>query len=138
MTYSDPNRLDRIEALLESNSQQIAQLSQTTQFLTSSQLELARSMDTFIGRVDRVEQQVSLLAESQQAIIETQRSTLESVGQLAQNTGQLAQNTGQLAQNMERLTAIQQQLTEQQASTNAAVERLDRILDYLLRRDSER
>ena len=31
-----------------------------------------------------------------------------------------------------------QQLAEQQASSNAAVERLDRILDYLIRRDGER
>jgi methyl-accepting chemotaxis protein len=68
MTYSDPNRLDRIEAIVESNSRQLSQLSQTTQFLTSAQLELARSvdivtrrMDTLTERMDRVEQQVSHL-----------------------------------------------------------------------------
>ncbi|MEC4817458.1 MAG: hypothetical protein SAK29_29940 [Scytonema sp. PMC 1069.18] len=117
MTYSDPNRLDRIEALVESNSRQLNQLSQTTQFLTSAQLELARSVDIVTRRMDRVEEQVSQLAESQQILVESQRTAFQS---------------------MERLTVVQEQLAEQQASTNAAVERLDRILDYLIRRDGER
>lgn len=71
MSYSDPNRLDRIEALIEGNSQQISQLAQTTQFLTTSQLELARSVDVIARRMDgqaertgQVEQQISLLAQS--------------------------------------------------------------------------
>ncbi|MBR8838712.1 MAG: hypothetical protein DSM106950_33095 [Stigonema ocellatum SAG 48.90 = DSM 106950] len=51
---------------------------------------------------------------SQQALIESQRS---------------------LSQSMVRLITVQEQLAEQQSSSNAAVERLDRILDYLIRRD---
>ncbi|MUG95462.1 hypothetical protein F7734_25100 [Scytonema sp. UIC 10036] len=54
---------------------------------------------------------------SQQSLVESQRSLLQS---------------------MERLTVVEQQLPEQQVSTNASVERLDRILDYLIRRDGER
>lgn len=117
MTYSDPNRLDRIEALIESNSQQLAQLSQTTQFLTAAQLELARSLDVLTRRIDRVEQQVTTLADSQIVLIDSQHS---------------------LSQSMERLTSVQERIAEQQAFTNAAVERLDRILDYLIRRDGDR
>jgi chromosome segregation ATPase len=124
MAYSDPMRLDRIEALAESNTQQLAQLSQTTQFLTSAQLELARSIDILTRRVDRVEQQVESIAQQVSTLIDSQRTLTDSQQSLAQS--------------MERLVAIQEQLAQQQASTNAAVERLDRILDYLIRRDGER
>lgn len=82
ITCSDPNRLDRIEALVESNSREI------TQFLTAAQLELARSMDVLMRRVDRVEQQVAQMVESQQALRESPRS---------------------LSQSMERLTDVQVQ-----------------------------
>ncbi len=36
MTNSNPNRLDRVEAELDRNSQQLSQLTQTVQFLTSA------------------------------------------------------------------------------------------------------
>ncbi|MDJ0717866.1 MAG: hypothetical protein QNJ54_27205 [Prochloraceae cyanobacterium] len=39
VTSEVPNRLDRIEAELDRNSQQLSQLTQTVQFLTSAQLE---------------------------------------------------------------------------------------------------
>lgn len=61
------------------------------------------------------------LRTSQQAVIETQRTTLEAVDRLTNTVEDYAVRSSQ-----------------EIASLTAAVERLDRIVDYLIRRDSER
>ncbi len=118
MSYSEPNRLDRAEALIaqitertDANSQQITQLTQTTQFLTTAQLELPRSVDVIVQRMDglaqrmdglaqrtdgltervgQVEQQILLLAHSQQLAFDAQRSLVSSIETIAQNVNRLA------------------------------------------------
>lgn len=72
------------------------------------------------------------LRDGQQIIIETQRTTLETVGRLTNTVGDLAQTVDNLAQTVDNL------VTQEVPSLNAAVERLERIVDYLIRRDNER
>lgn len=72
------------------------------------------------------------LRDGQQIILETQRTTLETVGRLTNTVSDLAQTVDTLSQTMDTL------VTQEIPSLNAAVERLDRIVDYLIRRDNER
>lgn len=81
MTNSGADRLDRIEQLIEQNSQQIA----------------------------RTQSQVALNSQAIQVLIQTSQQALQ-------------------VQTTER-----QQLDQTLASINASLERIDRIMDYLLR-----
>lgn len=50
----------------------------------------------------------------------------------------LAETQRSISQSVEQLTGVQTQLGENLACTNAAVERLDRLMDYLIKQDGER
>ena len=75
--------------------------------------------------LDRLAEGLALNAENQN---NTQQNILETQTTLARTIEQLTQQQGQLIQQ-------QTQLVTNQAETRAAIEKIDRVLDYLMRRD---
>lgn len=82
-------------------------------------------------RLERIEKILEALTKAQLDMTHSQGSIAEAQRALTHNLEQLTGIHGQLIKN-------QEQLNSHIASTNAAVERLERVLDYLLRRDGER
>jgi chromosome segregation ATPase len=122
---TDLTRLDRIDLTLEVVTQAQLDFARSLQHLTQRIDGTAGQMDRLVGQVEQVITHIGALADSQRTLIENQRALLESQQSLAESVGQLT-NT------------IIPRLQENQASTGAAIERLDRVLDYLLRQGSVR
>lgn len=123
MTKTPPDRLDRVDLTLEVVTQAQLDFADSLQQLSDRMERITGHMDRMVGQVDQVISHIGALADSQRTLIENQRTLLESQQSLAESMGQLTSN-------------IIPKLQENQASTGAAIERLDRILDYLLRQES--
>ncbi len=101
--------------MTESVTSELGRVAQTLEALAQSQLEASRSLQVLTERVDQIAGQVAILIDTQQIQSESQRGLILS---------------------MERLTAeVLPRLCEQQGVTAATVERLDRVLAYLIRKD---
>ncbi|NET39400.1 MAG: hypothetical protein F6K19_46780 [Cyanothece sp. SIO1E1] len=103
------NRLERIETLVEANAQQIARNSQ--QISQNSQ---------------QIAENSQLSTRNSQLITESNQTIL-----------QLADYQASMFRGLAEITQAIRQLTKRVDSLAASSERHDRILDYLLRRDSE-
>jgi uncharacterized protein YoxC len=125
MTELSQNHLDRVDLTLEVVTQAQLDFAASLQMLTQRMDGITEQMDRMVGQVDQVINHVGTLADSQRTLIENQQALLESQQSLAASMGQLA-------------STVIPRLQENQASTGAAIERLDRILDYLLRHDAVR
>jgi DNA repair exonuclease SbcCD ATPase subunit len=121
-------RLDRIERIVETG---FSDIFQSLSFLKERQENLQKQQENLQEQQETSQRQIDSLIESQRQMLETQRSMLASIERLANSQEQLANS-------QERLINIQGENSERLASIGAAVERLDAILDYLIRRDSER
>jgi Ni,Fe-hydrogenase III large subunit len=97
---------------------------------TVQEVELSESVKTLTQRVNQLEEQLEKL--SQNAL-----QTTEHVSLLVEAQQGFLQREQNILQNLERLTVMTEQIIQQQASTNAAVERQERILDYLMGRDGK-
>lgn len=78
-------------------------------------------MDVLTRRIDRVEEQIGTLSGKIEILTESQRLAIETQTILSENNN--------------KLTNISEQIAAKISSTSAVVERMDRILDYLVRRD---
>jgi predicted transcriptional regulator len=107
-------RLDRIERIVETG---FSDIFQSLNFLKQRQESTQKQQESLQKQQESSQMQIDALAESQRQMLETQRSMMESI---------------------ERLANVQVETSERLASIGAAVERLDAILDYLIRRYSER
>ena len=123
MTELPPNHLDHVDLTLEVVTQAQLDFAVSLQQLTQRLNSVTGQMDRMVGQVDQVISHMGTMTDSQRTLIENQRALLESQQSLTESMGQLA-------------STVIPQLQENQASTGAAIERLDRILDYLLRRDA--
>lgn len=108
------DRLDRLERPVESG---FSDFLISLQRLAERQSQTQQQVDALAQQQNQTQQQVDALAQAQRNMLETQRSMMQS---------------------MERLANIQAETSERLASIGAAVERLEQIADYLIRKDSER
>lgn len=78
------------------------------------------------------------LAENQRELIVNQKETTKTQQDLTTNLQSLSEHLKAFATSMEQISQIQMQMADNQSSLRAAIERIERVLDYLLRRDGER
>lgn len=108
-------RLDRIERLIETALSDIFQsLKLLNERQINSQNQIDELRETTQIQINHTQSQIDALFESQRLLIENQRSMMNS---------------------MEMLANVQAQNTERLASIGAAVERLEQICNYLLKKD---
>jgi hypothetical protein len=88
--------------------------------------------------LDRLESVDQLNAEQVSALIESHRASLEREKIFARQMERLTNIQAQQAEMLHKLTDNMGKLVDHLGSANAAIERLDRVLDYLMRRDAER
>ncbi|ACK68192.1 hypothetical protein PCC8801_4269 [Rippkaea orientalis PCC 8801] len=116
-------RLDRIERLIETALSDIFQsLKLLNERQINSQNQIDELRETTQIQINHTQSQIDALFESQRLLIENQRSMMNSMEMLANVQAQTA----------ERLAAV----TEDLASIGGAVERLEQICNYLLKKDS--
>ncbi|MGK7897706.1 MAG: hypothetical protein AB4372_29840 [Xenococcus sp. (in: cyanobacteria)] len=84
-----------------------------------------------VARLESLERLAEGLALNAQNQNNTQQSILETQTTLARTIEQVTQQQAQLIEQ-------QAQLITNQAETRAAIEKIDRVLDYLMRRDGDR
>ncbi len=70
-------------------------------------------------------------------LIEAQKSSLEREKMITRQIERLAEIHSQQSQVMQKLTDGLGKLADNLASTNAALERMERVVDYLMKRDGE-
>lgn len=113
-------RIQRLENLSEANireHRQIANtLSEIAQLMKAQVIESNQRATETDRRFQQVEAEIAALTQAQQAAIERERMLMETQQRLAENLAFLRENL---------------------ASVNAAVERLDRLVDYFLRRERD-
>lgn len=102
-------------------------------------------VDDLSKKIKGVVQQQENIAISQQKMLSLfermglqQEKIIEAQGLLTENQANLANSIKQLAESQMQVTKIVESMDDKLNSTRAAVERLDRIMDYLMRRDTER
>lgn len=95
-------------------------------------------------RIDRLADVVENIAKGQGMLIQSVERITETQGRLADAHALLTQHQpevstaqAELAHSVAQLTRTVLQLRDMVVSTNAAVERLDRLMDFLMRRDLE-
>jgi uncharacterized protein YoxC len=116
-------------------------LDRTLQKVSSSfcsPIELARLVVTLTQRVNCLEEQLETLSKSTLQTAEHVYSLVENHQEFLHREQCLLQNLERLSGATERLAQQQIKQTKQQASTNAALERQERVIDYLLRQGKER
>lgn len=118
-------RLDRIEQYLGDTLNLVTQLAQR-----SSQIE--ENINTLTQRSLQTEEHISALA---QRFVQTD----EQISALTQSQQLLTDNQNTLLRSMNEVySTIIPRITEEITALQASNERLDRIIDYLLRRDGDR
>ena len=70
-------------------------------------------------------------------LIEAQKSSLEREKMITRQIERLVDIHSQQSQVMQKLTDGLGRLADNLASTNAALERIERVVDYLMKRDGE-
>ena len=81
---------------------------------------------------------LTFLKERQERLQTQQESSQRQIDNLVESQRQIIENQRAMMDSIERLANVQAETSERLASLGAAVERLDAILDYLIRRDAER
>jgi len=71
-------------------------------------------------------------------LIEAQKSSLEREKMITRQLERLADIHSQQAEVMQKLADSLGKLTDNLASANAAIERIERVVDYLMKRDGEK
>ncbi len=113
------------------NNDQLQQITQNLASITSTLGTLSNGVIENRERIQRLEQFSSDSAERIQ--------TLETIALNQNDTQQtILETQATLARTAEQLTQQQEQLINNQAETRAAIEKIDRVLDYLMRRDGDR
>ena len=113
------------------NNDQLQQITQNLASITSTLGTLSNGVIENRERIQRLEQFSSDSAERIQ--------TLETIALNQNDTQQtILETQATLARTAEQLTQQQEQLINNQAETRAAIEKIDRVLDYLMRRDGNR
>lgn len=93
--------------------------------------ELSHQQERLISCQEEIVKVVEQLGEQQARLIHTQGLSIE-------NQADLTQSMRDLMTSQVELTQVLKSMGEQLASHKAALERLDCIMDYLIRRDGER
>jgi DNA anti-recombination protein RmuC len=113
---------------------------QMTSALTGVQQALSLSVGQLTHTVHQVAQQQEAIVQAQaaslqqqEAIVQAQATGFQQQEAIIRQVERLAEFQVQLAQIVERLTHTVERLDSDLLSTNAAVERLDRLMDYLMR-----
>jgi methyl-accepting chemotaxis protein len=89
-------------------------------------------------RLDKLAEAVAQTSQNLHSITAAQLELVRTVERIVQSMDSLSDNQLNIAQSLEKLVNVQAQLAEHMACTNAATERLDRLMDYLIGRDGER
>ena len=127
-----------------SHDRRLEQLAVTVQSVSNIQLQLSETMKELASRMDGVE-------EHQAAVVRAQRNLIDIVDRMEQQIEKLTRIPEMLMESNCDLTKVIQRLADSQVqvvkitenlehtltSTNAAVERLDRLMDFVLLRDSK-
>lgn len=106
--------------------------------LSVSQRSLVESMDMMMQIVEKLTYRLSQMEKHQEFLIQSQEKLLNNQETIGQSMTGMSQSSQQLLESITHLDRMRAQLTDNLGSTNAAVERLDRLVDYLIRRDGER
>ena len=122
----------------DNNSDQLQKITQNLASITSA---LGTVSNIVIEDRDRISILEKFASESVARLDSLDRLT-ESLALNAQNQNSTQQNILEtqttLARTIEQLTQQQAQLITNQAETRAAIEKIDRVLDYLMKRDRDR
>jgi hypothetical protein len=145
MTSSNGNNSDRLQQITEnlaSITTVLATLSHEVRENRERILRLEKFSSENAARLERLDRLAEGLVINVQNQNETQRSVLETQVILTRTTEQrqeqLINNHERLIQQQERIVLQQEKLIQHQAETRAAIAKIDRVLDYLLKRDSDR
>ncbi|MEG3439136.1 hypothetical protein V0288_18565 [Pannus brasiliensis CCIBt3594] len=108
-----------------------------------SRLEMATIPADLVGRVTRLEEHQRLIARSHQNFLDIfekmeqqQDQLIRAQEILTQNQSNLAVAVKQLADSQLQLTRFVERLEDRLNTANAAIDRLDRLMDYVLRESS--
>jgi flagellar biosynthesis/type III secretory pathway chaperone len=88
--------------------------------------------------IEAVTNRLSQLERHQEILIQSQENLLNNQQTMGQSITGMTQSTQQLLESITHLDQMRAQLTDKVGSTSAAVERLDCVVDYLLKQDSQR
>ena len=124
-------RLDRLTVTVEGISQKVDEL-------TTAQVHTQRQIDELAATQTQTQAQLNHLSEKvDEFVFQAQRLFTQNAERLIRVEGQ-TERLEAIVQLLNRnYTAQQSQLQEFQLTTNAALERIDRVLDYLLRQQGE-
>jgi chromosome segregation ATPase len=141
--------LDRLSQRMDDHaveSQRLErQLTQRMEGLAQQQAQTASRMEGLAQRMDELaQQQAQTAARLDEFIYQSQRLLTQNAERMIQHEGRLERLDGVMAM-LSRLQDRQQaqiermdrDYEEHRRTTNAALERIDRLLDYLIRRDQE-
>jgi hypothetical protein len=124
--------------MTDNSSSHLDRTPQKNSLSSCSPIELARLVVTLTQRVNRLEEQLETLSKSTLQTAEHVYNLVENHQEFLHREQCFLQNLERLSGATERLAQQQIKQTKQQASTNAALERQERVLDYLLRQGQER
>lgn len=128
------DRLNQLEAVTSENTQQIRGINAALSEITETMKAFASGLVEQQQQQTQFQQRLDQLAASQQSVIETQGIILNSVDRLANTVDNLAHTVDNLAHTVDKNAT---KTAQEMATLTAAIERLDRIIDYLMRRDGE-
>ncbi len=104
----------------------------------SSEVWTDERIERLADILENIAKSQGMLIHSVERITETQARMADAQMQMSQYQPELTGAQAEIAHSVARLTQSITQMQEVLASTTAAVERLDRLVDYLIRRDRER
>lgn len=124
---------------------QVDQLAFKVESLSEQHSKAVRTVDEFSKKVIRIVEHQEGMALSQEKMLSLiermglqQEQIIEAQALLTENQASLANSIRQLADSQMQMTRVIENIQNQLDSTRAAVERLDCIMDYLMKRDGER
>lgn len=123
-------RIDGIDNRLDRLTERVDSFVYFAQRLLNQFGDRLQASEFQTERIERLENVVQSLARTQQQFQQNQERLQENQLQLQESQQQLQESQQQMQQNY-------QQLQENQRSTTAAIERMDRILDYLVRQEGQ-
>lgn len=121
-------RLQAVEALSNENNQNIKGINAALREITETMKAFASGIVELREQQAQQQQQISFIVASQQNLIEAQRTLFDTVERLSNTVERLAST----------VENNDVKHTQDMATLTAAVERLDRIVDYFIRRDPDK
>lgn len=122
------------------SEEQIAQLANTCHHIAIAHVDITQRIDDLAKHIYQVEHHQGLMAHAQTSFLtifekieHQQEKLIEAQEILTSNQANLANAVKQLADSQLQLTRFVERLDDKLSSTSAAMERSDRILDYLMR-----